>query len=182
MIYKYGKADGLKGLEAEYEFKDEILYIRIQGSNHWLDYVMDFLAWPRKKFEKKKYHRFWFKQAEKFSLHLKSKKELKKVKTIYVIGHSMGGANAAILPIFMPNKKFVIKVINAPKAGNKKAIEWLHLNTDFVAFFDKGDIVRFFPLLYHIYFDRRSYAKTKPFWKAHGNLPDLWFLFFNGRK
>jgi len=94
MIHSYGKKDGLKGLEAEYEFKDEILYIRIEGTNSFLDGLMDIIAWPRKKYNGKKYHRFWFKQAEKFSDFLKTKRQLKKVKKIEIVGWSMGGANA----------------------------------------------------------------------------------------
>jgi hypothetical protein len=182
MIYNYGRKDGLKGLESEYEFKDEILYIRIQGSNSWQDFFWDFLAWPRKKYNGKKYHRFWFKQSEKFATFLKSKRQLKKVKKIQIVGHSMGGANAAILPIFMTNKKFEIKLINSPKIGNKKAVDWLKENTETVAFYDKGDIVRYFPLLYKKFSDNRSYEKTKPFWKAHSNFPVFWKKFFEREK
>ena len=179
MIVSYGRKDGLKGLEAEYEIKEKSLYIKIQGSNSWQDYVWDFLTFPRKKYNGKKYHWFWFKQSKKFAEYLKEKGIVKSVDNIFIIGHSMGGANAAILPVFFPDKKFIIELVNAPKMGNKKAMQWLENNTQTIAFYDRGDVVRRLPLLYHKYFDNRSYGKTKPFWKAHANFPLFWDKFFN---
>ena len=181
MIESYGRKDGLKGLEAEYEFKGEELYIKIEGTNSFIDGIMDILAWPRKKYNSKKIHRFWFKQSEKFANFLKTKKELKKVKTIVVIGHSMGGANASLLPLFMPNKKFIISLINSPKVGNKILTDWLHLNSDLIAFYDKGDIVRHLPLFYHKFYKNKEYDRTRPFWKAHANFPKSWTNFFKER-
>ena len=179
MIYEYGKKDGLKGLEAEYEFNNDILYIKIQGSNYWTDYLLNFFAWPRKKQNGCRYHRVWLKDAKKFAKHLKESHQEWNIKEAYVIGHSMGGVTAAILPALMKNIHFKVSIINSPKMGNKKAVNWLNDNADVVAHYDKGDIVRFLPLLYKNYKVTYKYSNTKPFWKAHINFPPWWNAFFS---
>ncbi len=177
MIYKYGHEDGLKGLEAEYEFDNDILFIKIQGSNHWIDYVLNFIAWPRKKYDRCKYHRIWFRETKKFAEHLKTK--YGEIKEAYAIGHSLGGASAAILPALMKETHFKVSIINSPKIGNRKATKWVDENADIVAHYDKGDVVRYLPLLYSSYKKKHKYASTKPFWKAHANLPSWWGAFFS---
>jgi len=74
------------------------------------------------------------------------------------------------------------RLVNSPKIGNKKAVEWLKENAEITAFYDRGDIVRFLPLFYKKFYDNRSYGKTTPFWKAHKNFPIFWKKFFEKEK
>ena len=192
-INKYGWNDGKRGLEATYLLDyNKTLRIRIEGSNHWTDYLGDFMAWPRVQPWKNspiKLHHFWHRMALIFWRHLISEITDNEITEIRLMGHSMGGAIAAILLMYLPSKNVQRQayLINAPKIGNADAVRWLWddvmaLNSTIVASYDKGDIVRKLPFFYCRYPWNRPYAKTRPFWKAHVNLPDEWKTFFGGYK
>ncbi len=66
---------------------------------------------------------------------------------------------------------------NAPKAGNKKFMQWLERCSDFRLHYDAGDVVRFLPLFYSKYYFKKKYDHTNPFWKAHNNFPGWWNSF-----
>lgn len=165
---KYGYNDGLKGLEADYWVIHDTLHIQLWGSNHWTDYVKNFFAWPRKKIGTHRVHRFWYNLAK--DLVSKLPVNWGTITHVKVIGHSLGGAVASILPFFLgPRIGVEVLSINAPKSG--------YTDSTHKAYYDKGDIVRHLPLLYPRYRKRLKYADTKPFWSAHDNFPGIWFRF-----
>ena len=104
---------------------------------------------------------------------------------IRIMGHSMGGAVAAILLFPLPSNGIQRQtyLINAPKIGNAAAIRWLwkdvmQTNSTILALYDRGDIVHRLPLFYSRYSWNRPYAKTPLFEKAHFNFPEEWETFF----
>jgi hypothetical protein len=158
---KYGYEDGLKGIEANYHVLHDILFINISGSNHWTDYVKNFFAWPRKKVRGYRVHRWWFKLAQELVDDLPV--DWDTIRIIKASGHSLGGAVASLIPLAAwPFVEAETKSYNAPKSG--------YTGPHHRSNYDKGDIVRHLPLLYPKYKIRKSYAHTKPFWKAHNNV------------
>lgn len=175
VIHKYGYSDGKRGLEAEYVLRNGLLKIKIVGSNHWTDYITNFMAWPRIEINHGKVHRAWWAMATNFADHLYREFPAIQNYEIYIVGHSMGGAVAAIMADTLPPPAYVvIKAINAPKCGNREYRDWLYWNTTFTALHDKGDVVRHFPFFYAKYRGTREIGSTVPFWKAHNNLPLWW--------
>ena len=191
-IQEYGYSDGKRGVEAQYLLdEDMVLHVRIVGSNHWRDYAGNLLAWPRVrpwKSSRIKFHPIWHRMAEAFANLLIAEMSGHEVKEIRLMGHSMGGAVAAIMLFYLPAgipRQAIL--INAPKIGNASSSRWLW--GDFMcgyslitALYDRGDIVRRLPFFYCRYPFNRPYTakKTRPFWKAHVNLPDEWGSFFDG--
>jgi len=190
--FEYGYEDGLRGVEAKILINDDNqMFIKIVGSNHWRDYLENLLAWPRVRpvdDKKVKTHRVWTRQAWGLSVFVNDLIEKYGISELLVIGHSSGGAVASLLPIFIKRHSvngIYIRTVNAPKAGNSraniKAFQPSTLHYGITRWYDGGDIVRRFPLLYKkplAVFDRDiRYASTKPFWKAHNNMPYTWKKF-----
>lgn len=178
-IHKYGYDDGKRGLEAAYWVDDDTLYVKIFGSNHWRDYAACLLAWPRKRIPHGKVHRAWANMAVSLAVDIMMVLE-ELPDNVHIIGHSMGGAVGAILPAMLRYKKCAVQTINAPKPGNRKYMKWLSNRCILTAYYDKGDIIRFFPLMYRRYANRSEYDNTRPFWKAHNNLIARFYIFPTG--
>jgi hypothetical protein len=179
-IFEY-PADGNKnGVNATYCTKNNVLFVKIKGSNSFRDYLDNFLAWPRLAPPEDgfRFHPKWFHEAWSLSEDIIKNVTWDDRQTMVVAGHSAGGAIATMLPYFLKCSYATIYPVNAPKSANKKYYQWLkEEGHSVIVRYDKGDIVRFFPLLYAKYPDHRRgwcYASTRPFWKAHNNLP-FWF-------
>lgn len=170
----YGLQDGRRGVEATYDRDSFRLTIKINGSDHWYDYLVNFLAWPRKKVAGGRVHRMWYRMARELHVNITKNVDMKKVKFVYIKGHSMGGPISVYLGVLLRKTSTIVEVINAPKAGNRAYIKYMNTKIIMQAHYDKGDIVRFFPLLYWPYSFKVKYANTKPFWKAHNNFPSWW--------
>lgn len=164
---KYGYKDGLKGVEADYWQVHDTLYIKLYGSNHWTDYVLNFVAWPRKRVGPYKVHRFWYRLAKDLSSKLPV--DWDNINIVKVMGHSLGGAVGSILPLLLPAVEFHMTSINAPKSGAT--------SSNHVAYYDKGDVVRHYPLFYPKYDVRTQYSFSKHFIPAHDNFPECWLKF-----
>lgn len=179
-IYTYGYTDGKKGLEARYMLTGSTLYVKIPGSDHWSDYLRCLFAWPRVRpfFNLVKLHPTWSFMARKILVRLKREVRKHAIKRIEVIGHSMGGAVAAILMLYFSNNtSTVVTLINAPKCGNKAAMWALRrCGADIHVLYDQGDIVHKLPLFYCNYplRSRRWYARSYGWGKAHNNMPREW--------
>lgn len=176
-INEYGFDDGKRGLEVRYVLLDEILYIKILGSNHWRDYLDNLIAWPRKKYwrrEKFKFHRVWWKMARGLFDHIMGEVQGHYIEGFNIMGHSMGGAVAAIMPFLLPSGTKKVWIINAPKCGNRAVSKHLPVLCELTALYDYGDIVRRLPAFYSRYPNLFPYDRTRPFWKAHNNLPAIW--------
>lgn len=176
-IYQYGREDGLKGVEARYMYEGNTLYIKIEGSNHWTDYALNFLAWPRVRpvnDKRVKTHPIWTRWAWQMADHLKAETAGLIIIHWRIIGHSMGGSVGALLPLFSDVLCFVT-VINSPKIGNRRAVELIEDKEAFVtARHDDGDIVHHLPLFYAKWTDREAYGSTKGIGKAHNNKGPAW--------
>ncbi|PIE04020.1 MAG: hypothetical protein CSA76_06445, partial [Spirochaetales bacterium] len=141
-------------------------------------YFQNFLAWPREKlWLGLRVHRAWYRMAQGLAAHIKKTVPIEERQSLYIAGHSMGGAVGAILTLLLSSKKCMVWVVNAPKAGNKQFMQWLERCSDFWLHYDAGDVVRHLPFLYAKYPREKQYAKTSPFWRAHNNLPDWWHSF-----
>lgn len=178
IIHKYGYEDGKRGLEAEYCRKGNDLFIKIFGSNHWTDYLFNFFAWPRQTVLSSsfKVHRVWWQMASAFSSYLREEFGDMSGMRIRIAAHSMGGPVALYLRMFIIADIEVLTV-NAPKAGNRRFNSFLKNIVKHTAYYDAGDVVRFLPLFYSKYTNRREYGRTWPFWKAHNNKPVWWASF-----
>lgn len=177
--YTYNPEEGNQGLEAAYLTDGETLCIKIYGSNHWTDYALNLFAWPRAShpdYTGVKTHAVWTRWAYNLYCHLSEATTDMEIKEWQVIGHSMGGAVAALLSLFSPICTNVW-AINAPKPGNRKAMKLIDKRCDALMSYDGGDIVRFFPFLYARFERSFRHGKTKPFLDAHNNKGKLWVSF-----
>lgn len=176
--YSYGAHDGLHGLEASFKLIGSILYIRIQGSNIWRDYVDCFLyAWPRVRPLKNRriaFHRKWWSEAEKFREHLGTITAGEEINEYQLLGHSAGGAQVYALSFLLPPRRITITTINAPRFGNRAAGIWINPYAICRSLFDAGDIVRRWPIFYARNPNPEQYGHTKGLEKAHINFPKEW--------
>lgn len=180
-IYKYGYEDGLQGVEARYKLIGKTLCVKIYGSNHWTDYLKCFFAWPRIrpwKNSRTAYHPAWWFMAHELWDHFLCEIQGHEIDKFDIIGHSMGGAVAAILASYLPEYKRIV-TINAPRCGNRWAMSNLKTSCSiyFKALYDRGDVVRRLPFFYAKYPNQMGYGNTRPFWKAHNNMPVEWMVF-----
>ncbi len=182
IIHEYGYSDGKIGLEAKYMLRDSILYVKISGSNHWTDYIRCIFAWPRVRpfsgQRKIALHGQWWYMARELWEHLMSEMCGHPVTDIKIIGHSLGGVVAAIMGLYFgPTPKVKITTINAPKMGNKRAVEALRTSgAELHVLYDVGDIVRKLPLFYADYpvRSKRWYDRAYGIGIAHNNKPSEW--------
>lgn len=182
-VYKYDDGNGKRGLEATYMLRDTTLYVKIPGSDHWWDYLVNFAAWPRvcrQMTGQGKFHRKWWQMAYTLFCHLwkEMDDQAQSVKRVEIIGHSMGGAVAVTLGLMLPTRVYrKVTVINAPKCGDKAAM-WAVRATymELLALYDAGDVVHRLPLFYTAYplRSRRQYASTRGIGAAHNNMPAEW--------
>ena len=174
----YRREDGLKGIEARYMYEGNTLYVKIGGSNHWTDYALNFLAWPRVRpvdDKRVKTHPVWTRWAWMLADHLKAETAGHSILVWEIIGHSMGGSVGTLMALFSDTcLTNTITSINAPKPGNRSAVVWMEGLDDILDRHDDGDIVRHLPLLYARWTDRAMYGATRPFWKAHNNKGTDW--------
>jgi hypothetical protein len=183
-IHEYGYGDGKRILNAEYLLKDKVLRVRIEGTSPWSDYLgfPRMQPWPNSPI---KLHGEWHHMARVFALHLRDEIAGHKVNEIRLMGRGIGGAVAAIMPIYLPfiGIQRQVILINSPKIGNSAASRWIWddvmlENSTVMAVYGEGDIVRLLPLFYCRYPWNRPFEKTRPFWKAQQNLPEEWGEFF----
>lgn len=180
--YNYGKENGEKGLEATYMLRDDTLYIKIPGSDHWWDYLVNLRAWPRAALYvdlPSKLHPVWLRMARNLWKDIwPSHEDAKQIKRVDIIGHSMGGAVGAIAAIEASWVRPVkLTLINAPKFGNRAAVEALRTSgAEVHCLYDSGDIVHHLPLLYANYPERslKCYGHTRGLGAAHNNKPKSW--------
>lgn len=175
--YQYGREDGLKGVEARYMYEGNTLYVKIGGSNHWIDYLSNLLAWPRARpvdDKRVKTHPVWTRWAWQLTDHLKAETEGLTIRYWEIMGHSMGGSVGALLPLFRGVWPSSVTAINSPKVGNRNAVQYLEYNAYVEDRHDSGDIVRFLPLTYARWTDRAMYGTTKGIQKAHNNKGPAW--------
>ncbi len=179
----YGPKDGRRGLEASLRYDGRgNLFIQIPGSDHIHDYLINLQAWPRVLLPETngaRVHSRWLMLASDFADYIKGKVAAPERKNLYIAGHSMGGAVAAILPWFLTYQKCRVLTVNSPKAGNKNFVQWLKDNVDFRHYFNAGDIVRHLPVFYAQYPDNQQFSKSRPFWKAHNDMPWWWHSFMH---
>ena len=180
-LYTYGYHDGLRGLEARYKLIDKTLYIKILGSNIWRDYLDCIIfAWPRVrplKNRKLKFHRKWWDETQKFRDHLKKHKGDTDIFDYRIIGHSAGGAQAYSLIFLLPPRRITVTSVNAPKFGNRAAVEYVSPYAVCESLFDAGDLIHRWPFLYARNPKLRQYAHTRGPGKAHNNMPPEWNVF-----
>ena len=98
-IYPYGYDNGKYGAEAKYSLQEKTLILNLYGSNHWRDWVDNFMVSRMKTVNGQlKAHRAWYYYA--FRLYHFLKREIfpnNEITNIIIVGHSMGGAVGAIL-------------------------------------------------------------------------------------
>lgn len=163
MTHKYGYEDGKRGVEAKLCIVEDTLKIKIYGSDHGYDWLMNLKAWPRKY----GFHRGWYREAELLHEFVENNFKQSEYGSVEIIGHSAGGAIGAIL-MFLFYQPVKVTTINAPSHGRRDR------HTDAItALVHSGDIVTYLPLLYAKP-ERKYYGDLTWFWKAHNDMPDEW--------
>lgn len=170
----YGYEDGKKGIEATYWIDGKTLFVKISGANHWHDYFQCFLAWPRLKLTWGKVHKKWFYMATELYVDILYRTVAKEYDAVHIAGHSMGGAAGTLLGMCFRRKEVTVVTINAPKVTDATGQISINNSMEVYNEYDKGDIVRHLPAFYRKTTDGYYYASTKPFWKAHNNMPAWW--------
>lgn len=183
--YFYGKDDGKKGLEARAKRKGTTVYIEIEGSNIFVDYLTAFFgAWPRVKpfpglpF---KFHRVWWRDTKEFSIRLKHDMWRDDIQTFKIQGQSAGGSQALYLPFLINGNNWLrcvygsITAVNSPNCMNNEAREFLdppYWKIDCP--YDGGDIIHLWPLGYAKNPGLREFDHTRGLVAAHNNKPKSW--------
>lgn len=167
--FKYGYDNGKYGAEATGMLLCDTLVLRLPGSNHWRDWVDNFMPFRMKTlFENLKVHRAWYYYT--LRLHRFLSREIfpeSEIRTIHILGHSMGGAVGAILQQFLiKENQYAIKDVHCYTYGAPRPFSRRVCTV--TAFVNRGDIVPSMP------FWRPAcglIVKSKkfyfPFWKAH---------------
>jgi len=155
------------GTEIEYEIVNNEIHLFLSATNSSLDWVTDFLPWPRKKYRGKKFHQYWLKDAIQVLdwLYLMIEELSLNIDTVKIMGWSRGGVVGEYLSILIENdfKTYVLSV-GGPKSGlkNHTALKATRLK-------QKSDIVPLYPILYKNFTKIEIEGKRDWFWKAHSN-------------
>jgi len=160
--YKYGYEDGRRGVEAKISVNDGLMKIKIYGSDHGYDWLVNFRAWPRRY----GFHKGWYNEAEKLYDFIDENVE-DHIEKIEIIGQSAGGAIGAIL-MFMFYLPVTVITVNSPSHGKA-----YRMSENITALVHRGDIVRHFPIFYAKP-KIKKYGRFTWFWKAHNEMPEVW--------
>ena len=177
-VERCGYEDGKYGVEAKIALKKGgVLVVNMYGSNHWRDWIDDFIQLPARLVFRKpktritspvyknlKARRKWLNHAHKFIRYLESEifPENNIVQLIFV-GVSMGGSVSAICQQILIRKGWntVVKMYGAPRCFNQRV-------TAPYSYRNRGDIVPYLPFwLKKLGTDRPSEKFHFLFWKAH---------------
>ncbi len=165
-MIKYGYEDGARGVEAKIWIDNRVLKIKIYGSDHWWDWIINMKMWRRQG-----YHAGWAREAGKLFLFF-VKQSIKSYDSIEIIGLSAGGAIAGVLGwIFYGPIPVHVTTVNAPKFCSRKRLK--EIEKYMTALVHRGDIVTYLPPFYAA--PKREYYGDKTwFWTAHNETPEEW--------
>jgi len=158
----YNPDKTLKGLEARYRIKDNILQIELCGANHPRDWRESIFV-KTIEFKGYKYNSFYFGMAVDLYLHLHVFFDT--IKHIEIRSHSMGGAVATIFDdlCYFSGTILVVKDNDSfqgcPRSGSVG--QSVKIN--------KGDIVHIWPFWLEKYIIEYTDKKWQWPWKAHND-------------
>lgn len=191
-VIKFDMIHGKAGLEARYMIdKRGHLRVAITGSDHWFDWVANFWFMFKKRLSRKNFfngsmHRIWALFAEALFRELSESVDFKEINKVYIRGHSMGGAVAEILSLFMVSR--YDNLVTVDTWGGPSPWSWFGARTyrsiieqkgiNLTRFVCRGDIVPLLPGWLLGYNGNRGrlvrIRRFTWFWKAHIWLPKDW--------
>jgi len=165
-MIKYGYDDGARGVEAKIWVENRALKIKIYGSNHWWDWLINLKMWRKEGF-----HAGWLKEAKKLYAFIRMH-ELPD-NDIHILGLSAGGAIGGILRwlYFIDCESAYLITINSPKFCNRRRMGIIKRRM--LSLVHRGDIVTYLPPFYAAP-KRKHYGDKTWFWKAHNETPEEW--------
>ena len=160
IIYNPDKT--LKGLEARYRIKDNVLQIELEGANHKKDWYKSIFVKSIKRYGER-YNRYYYYMAFRLYRHLRKYIDVnydKRLDKIVTYGHSMGGSVGCIfsdLTSYISYRHSCNVAFGSPRSGSKKRLVILNY----------GELAHLWPFWYPRYIARYTDKKWQWFWKAH---------------